>query len=120
MLGLLRELKDAKKVNKIVLAVPNTKEDKILLEIGKENQISVYQGSENNLLERYFKAAVMKSANFVVRLPADNAVPEPIEIDKIISHHLSLNRRGFSSNLSSFFNSGYPDGIEQKFLTFHF
>ena len=60
----------------------------------------------------------MKSANFVVRLPADNAVPEPNEIDKIISHHLSLNRRGFSSNLSSFFNSGYPDGIGAEIFDF--
>ena len=60
----------------------------------------------------------MKSANYIVRLPADNAVPEPNEIDKIISHHLSLNRRGFSSNLSSFFNSGYPDGIGAEIFDF--
>ncbi len=115
---IIERVKRCKKVNEIVLAIPNTKADKILLEIGKENQISVYEGSENNLLERYFKAAVMKSANFVVRLPADNAVPEPNEIDKIISHHLSLNRRGFSSNLSSFFNSGYPDGIGAEIFDF--
>ena len=115
---IIERVKRCKNVNEIVLAVPNTKADKILLEIGKENQISVYEGSENNLLERYFKAAVMKSANFVVRLPADNAVPEPNEIDKIISHHLSLNRRGFSSNLSSFFNSGYPDGIGAEIFDF--
>ena len=67
---IIERVKRCKKVNEIVLAIPNTKEDKILLEIGKENQISVYQGSENNLLDRYYKAAVMKSANFVVRLPA--------------------------------------------------
>ena len=65
---IIERVKRCKKVNEIVLAIPNTKADKILLEIGKKNQISVYEGSENNLLERYFKAAVMKSANFVVRL----------------------------------------------------
>ena len=115
---IIERVKRCKKINEIVLAIPNTEEDKVLLEIGKVNEISVYQGSENNLLERYFKAAVMKSANYVVRLPADNAVPEPKEIDKIISHHLSLKRRGFSSNLSSFFNSGYPDGIGAEIFDF--
>ncbi len=115
---IIERVKRCKNIDEIVLAIPNTKEDKILLEIGKENEISVYQGSENNLLDRYFNAAVMKSANYVVRLPADNAVPEPNEIDKIISHHLCLNRRGFSSNLSSFFDSGYPDGIGAEIFDF--
>ena len=46
-----------------------------------------------------------------MRLPADNATPEPSEIDRIVSHHLSLGRRGFSSNLAEIANSGYPDGI---------
>ena len=115
---IIERVKRCKKIDEIVLAIPNTKENKILLEIAKVNEISFYEGSENNLLERYFKAAVMNSANYVVRLPADNAVPEPNEIDKIIAHHLSLNRRGFSSNLSSFFNSGYPDGIGAEIFDF--
>lgn len=115
---IIERVKRCKKIDKIVLAIPNTKENKILLKIGQTNEISVFQGSENNLLERYYKAAVMNSAKYIVRLPADNAVPEPNEIDKIISHHLSLNRRGFSSNLSSFFNSGYPDGIGAEIFDF--
>ena len=49
---IIERVKRCKKVNEIVLAVPNTKADKILLEIGKENQISVFEGSENNLLDR--------------------------------------------------------------------
>ena len=57
---IIERVKRCKNINEIVLAIPNTKEDKVLLEIGKENEISVYQGSENNLLDRYFKAAVMK------------------------------------------------------------
>jgi spore coat polysaccharide biosynthesis protein SpsF len=50
-------------------------------------------------------------ADLVVRIPADNPVPEPSEIDRIIEHHMSLGRRGFSSNLSEINDSGYPDGI---------
>ena len=115
---IIERVKRCKKIDKIVLAIPNTKENKILLKIGQTSEITVFEGSENNLLERYYKAAVMNSAKYIVRLPADNAVPEPNEIDKIISHHLSLNRRGFSSNLSSFFNSGYPDGIGAEIFDF--
>ena len=63
------------------------------------------------MVDRYFHAAQEYQADFVVRLPADNTTPQPEEIDKIIRHHISLNRPGFSSNLSVINNSGYPDGI---------
>ena len=115
---IIERVKRCKKINQIVLAIPNTKDNEILKKIGDESGITVYQGSENNLLERFFESAKMTSADYVVRLPADNATPEPIEIDKIIAHHLSLGRRGFSSNLSSFYNSGYPDGIGAEIFDF--
>ena len=57
-------------------------------------------------------------ADVIVRIPADNATPQPEEIDRIIDHHLSLNRRGFSSNLSVINNSGYPDGIGAEVFEF--
>jgi len=115
---IIERVKRCKKIDQIVLAIPKKKEDEILKRIGDESGITVYQGSENNLLERYFESAKMTSADYVVRLPADNATPEPNEIDKIITHHLSLGRRGFSSNLSSFYNSGYPDGIGAEIFDF--
>ena len=115
---IIERVKRCKNIDEIVLAIPEKQEDEILREVGNEAGVLVYQGSENNLLERFYKSAIMTSADYVVRLPADNATPEPIEIDKIISHHLSLGRRGFSSNLSSFYNSGYPDGIGAEIFDF--
>ena len=102
-----------------MLAIPDNKENEILEKIGEKFNVFVYKGSEDNLLERYFKAATFTSADYIVRLPADNAAPEPIEIDKIIDHHIKLGRPGFSSNLSSFFESGYPDGIGAEIFDFH-
>ena len=115
---ILERVKKCKNIDQIVLAIPNTKENDPLDEIGKEYSVSTFRGSEFNLLERYYKAAKFSSADYVVRLPADNATPEPSEIDKIIDHHISLNRAGFSSNLSSFFGSNYPDGIGAEIFDF--
>ena len=68
-------------------------------------------GSEDDLVDRYYQAAKVSKADFIVRLPADNATPEPAEIDKIIEYHLTLGVPGFSTNLAEIYNSGYPDGI---------
>ena len=108
---ILERIRRCKTFQDIVLAIPENKENDVLYKIGEQFGVKVFRGSENNLLDRYYRAAKLYDANYVARLPADNPLSEPEEIDKLIIHHLGLSRRGFSSNLSSFFNSGYPDGI---------
>lgn len=102
----------------IVLAIPDASDDLVLQEVGRGYGVKVFRGSEHDLLDRYYKAAIWSNADIVVRLPADNATPEPSEIDRIVNYHLSLGRRGFSSNLSEFSDSGYPDGIGAEVFDF--
>ena len=40
----------------------------------------------------------------IVRVPGDNCLPEPKEIDKIINYHLTQKRRVFSSDPQMFLN----------------
>ena len=70
------------------------------------------------LLIGYYQAALVNEADVIVRIPADNTTPQPEEIDRIIDHHLSLNRTRFSSNLSVIDDSGYPDGIGAEVFDF--
>ena len=115
---ILERVKDCSKLDDIVLAIPDTKKDLVLKEVGECYGIKVFSGSENDLVERYYQAAIWSKADFIVRLPADNATPEPSEIDRIVDHHLTLGRPGFSSNLSEFWGSGYPDGIGAEIFDF--
>lgn len=108
---ILERVKRCTRVDEIVLAIPDTQTDRVLAEIGVRYGVAVVRGSESDLVMRYLQAARQTRADYVVRLPADNGTPEPSEIDRIIDYHLSLGRRGFSSNLSVIDDSGYPDGI---------
>ncbi len=114
----LERVKRCTRLNEIVLAIPDTSRDRVLARLGTDSGVTVYSGSENDLVERYYQAAVMSHADVVGRLPADNATPEPSEIDRIVAHHLALGRRGFSSNLSVIADSGYPDGIGAEMFDF--
>tara|TARA_Y200000002_G_scaffold125417_1_gene102959 strand:+ start:11438 stop:12181 length:744 start_codon:yes stop_codon:yes gene_type:complete len=107
-----------KNANKIVLAIPNSSENDILVEQASKLKIDVYRGSENDLLDRYYQAARKYDADIVGRIPADNPLSEPQEIDKIISHHRKLSRPSFSSNLAQVNESGYPDGIGAEMFDF--
>lgn len=115
---ILERVKRCKLVDEIVLAIPDTPEDDMLGQLGKEHDVAVFAGCENDLVERYYLAALEHGADLIVRLPADNATPEPTEIDRIIAHHRILGRPGFSSNLSVINNSGYPDGIGAEVFDF--
>ena len=114
---ILERVARCKLVTRIVLAIPDTSENDCLDYLGRAYKVSVFRGSESNLLDRYLKAAEWCKADIVVRLPADNPTPEPTEIDKIIQFHVESNRNGFSTNLAQIHNSGYPDGIGAEVFT---
>lgn len=115
---ILERVKRCQRIDEIVLAIPDTPENSVLGDLGRSHAVTVYAGSENDLVERYYQAAIASKADVVGRLPADNATPEPAEIDRIVDHHLSLGHRGFSSNLSVIDDSGYPDGIGAEMFDF--
>jgi len=108
---ILERVKRCQSTDEIVLCIPDTSENRPLARLGSDYGVTVFVGSEHDVADRYYCAAIACEADVVARLPADNAVPEPLEIDRIVEHHLSLGRRGFSSNLSVIDDSGYPDGI---------
>jgi spore coat polysaccharide biosynthesis protein SpsF len=115
---ILERIKRARLVDEIILAIPDTKEDDVLALIAAELGVKVFRGSENDVLERYYLAALDSAADYIVRIPADNPVSQPEEIDRIISHHLHLRKPGFSSNLAEVNRSGYPDGIGAEIFDF--
>lgn len=115
---ILERVARCKRLDEIVLAIPDTAADRPLQQLGTDRGVTVFTGSENDVLDRYYRAALAAKADIVGRLPADNGTPEPAEIDRIVAHHLGLGRRGFSSNLSVIQDSGYPDGIGAEMFEF--
>lgn len=107
----------SQKVDEVVLATTTKEEDDVLANLAREFGVSVFRGSENDLLDRYYQAAKKFKADIVVRIPADNPCLEPAEIDRIIEYH----KRGesdFSSNLQNIDGNGYPNGLGAEVYNF--
>lgn len=114
---ILERVKRCGKLDQIVLATPDTSENDRLATLADEYEVTSFRGSEDDLVDRYYRAATAAGAAIVLRLPADNPVPEPAEIDRIVDFH----RKGtyeFSSNLAEVLGSGYPDGIGAEAIDF--
>ena len=113
---IIQRVKRAKKIGKIILATTKRKDDDVLVKIGKSYKIDVFRGSENDLVDRYYQSIRKRNFNHVLRLPADNPIPDPIEYDRLIEYHLKTDN-DFSSNICNFMNNGYPDGIGVEIFT---
>ena len=108
---MVERLKKCKKIDEIVIATSDKPEDKVLVDLANELGVSSFQGNLLDVRDRYLKAAEKSKADFIIRIPADNPMPDANEIDKLIEFHLENNPKGFSSNLAQVNNSGYLDGI---------
>jgi spore coat polysaccharide biosynthesis protein SpsF len=108
---MVERLKKCKKVDEIVIATSDQPDDIVLVDLANELGVSSFQGNLLDVRDRYLKAAEKSNADFVIRIPADNPMPDANEIDKLIEFHLRNNPQGFSSNLAQVNNSGYLDGI---------
>ena len=108
---MVERLKKCKRIDGIVIATSDQPEDQVLVELAKELEVSFFQGNLLDVRDRYLKAAEKFQADYVLRIPADNPMPDANEIDKLIEFHLGNNSSGFSSNLAQVNNSEYLDGI---------
>jgi len=108
---MVERLKKCQKIDTIVIATSTKDEDLVIKEVADQLNVEFFQGDLLDVRDRYFKAAEKYGADYILRIPADNPIPDHNEIDKLIDFHLEHNPNGFSSNLAQVNNSGYLDGV---------
>src|ERR1700680_4899677 len=82
MIGLLlARLAKAKLVDQIVLATPDGPRNEPLTRYVRELGYAVYQGSEDDVLDRYYRAAKAVRADMVVRITGDCPLVDPQVVD---------------------------------------
>lgn len=71
----------------VVICTSTHPEDKTILEWASRLGVRAYAGSEDDVLDRFLKAAEVESADLVVRVTGDNPVTDPEAIDAMIQLH---------------------------------
>lgn len=76
-------------------------------------QVRVFRGSEDDVLDRFYRSARLLKAEHVVRITADCPLMDPDIIDLIVSRHL-VSKADYTSNTLL---PTYPDGEDVEVLT---
>ena len=82
---MLKRLRKSKKIDQIVVSIPANKKNKKLFEYLKKLDVKIFRGSENNVLDRFYKTAVKFKASDVIRITGDCPFIDPKIIDNLIN-----------------------------------
>jgi spore coat polysaccharide biosynthesis protein SpsF len=106
----LDRLKNVKYANEIVIATSDNKCDDSIVEYCEQNNVAFYQGSESDVLSRFFNAATKFKADIVVRLTADCPLIDPAVIDQVIAVYCEdMGQRTYVCNT---LERTYPRGMD--------
>jgi glutamate-1-semialdehyde 2,1-aminomutase len=105
---LVQRLRRSKMVEQIVLAIPDTRENSLLISLAQRLEIPVVLGSEKDVLSRFATASRKYGSKLVVRITGDCPFIDPEVVDEVV--RLSQANSGNYSRTSSEF----PDGFDTE------
>ena len=107
-----KRLKRSKKLDNIVIAT--TQKSTKLINFLRKKKIEYFVGSETNVLNRYYKAAIKYKADNIVRITADGILADGNLIDEFIKKY-EIKNVDYLSNTEPV---SYPDGLDIEIFNF--
>jgi len=106
---IIRRAKSVKNADIVILATSTKENDDYLEQHLLEEDVAVFRGSENDVLNRFNKAAEKHNLDHVVRLTGDNPCIDPRIIESTIEDHLA-------KNASYTYTKGLPIGMNVEIV----
>jgi spore coat polysaccharide biosynthesis protein SpsF len=110
----IRQVKSAKKIEKIIVATTDLAEDDVIFNHISAQRIECYRGSSEDVLDRYYQCAKAFSCDTIVRVTADNPLIDPDVVDLVISKYEN-NECDYASNT---LHRTFPYGTEVEVFSF--
>jgi len=85
---LLERLKYAKGIDKIVVATTTNRTDDVLAKYVESLGVDVFRGSENDVLDRFYKTALKYNPTHIARVTGDCPLIDPQIVNKLISFYI--------------------------------
>lgn len=105
----IKRVKQAKKINKIVVATTIKKADDRIEKLCKDIGIDCFRGSEEDVLDRYYQCSLLyPDYKTIVRITGDCPLIDPLVIDDVISL-FNKNNFDYASNIEE---ETFPDGMD--------
>jgi spore coat polysaccharide biosynthesis protein SpsF len=109
----VRRLERSQQISQIVVATTTVPADEAIVNECERLQVSCFRGSEDDVLDRYYQAARLYSADTVVRITSDCPLIDPMLVDETI--------RVFKDECTDYASDvlprTYPRGLDSEVFT---
>jgi spore coat polysaccharide biosynthesis protein SpsF len=113
---LIIRLKRVKQIDKIVVATTIEEQDNQIVDLCIKINTPFYRGSEDDVLSRYYEAALKNRADLVIRVTGDCPLIDPQIIDRIITYY--IDNKNSVDYVSNILNRTYPRGMDVEVFSF--
>ena len=110
----INQLKNSKKIDRIIIATTDLQEDDIIVNHAKILKTDLFRGNAVDVLDRYYQCAKKISSKIIVRITADNPLIDPDIVDDVINQFLK-NSFDYITNANP---RTYPYGTEVEVFSF--
>ncbi|MBL8252295.1 MAG: glycosyltransferase family protein [Candidatus Competibacter sp.] len=110
----IERLRHAKRIDRLLVATSVDSSDDPLAAVCERHGISCFRGSLDDVLDRFYRAALPYRPEHVVRLTGDCPLTDPAIIDAVIALHL----RESHDYSSSAIELTFPDGLDAEIMRF--
>jgi len=104
----------AREVDSIVVATTEKPEDDLIVDEAKYCGAAVFQGSEHDVLSRYYHSAKESSADVIVRITSDCPVIDP----EVISTIVRMYKGQHCDYISNTLKRSFPRGLDAEVFSF--
>lgn len=115
VLGLhLKRIKKSQKIHSFIVASAIEPDNHAIKDISLQNGFIFFQGSMDDVLDRFYQAALIEMPDYVMRLTSDCPLIDPAYIDDLIEKFLG-SKADYASNC---LDPNLPDGMDAEIFTF--
>ena len=104
----VNRLKCEKNIDEVIIATTTNTVDDEIEKWCENNSIKCFRGSENDVLNRFYNAALKYPSDVVVRITADDPFKEPTVIDKVIDTYTN----GGYDYVTNNYPPSFPEGLD--------
>ncbi len=112
--ALLLRLSQSKEIDKIILATPNNLINQPLVDCVSQLGYDIFQGSEDNVLDRFYQTALKFNPDVIVRITGDCPL---IDVD-IVDSAIKMYKKNDVDYVSNTNPPTYPDGLDVEVFSF--
>jgi len=111
LLHQIERLQHSVLIDKMVVATSIADSDDVIEKMCLENNIEIFRGDLNNVLDRFYECAKLYNPKYIVRLTGDCPLTDWQVIDEMIQYCLDGNFDYVETS------SKFPDGLDAEILT---